>query len=105
MKINKTQRKSLLQNKNYKRYDEKKQELKNKYDEQLFINSIRGRGEIPYSVEEREQHKKYLEKICSILIKANGDYQKFTWDIMSLQDKIIQERKTRRRANDGHIEY
>ena len=40
-----------------------------------------------------------------MLIEPNGDYQKFTWDIMSTQDKIIQERKTRRRANDGHIEY
>ncbi len=101
MKINKTQRESLMKNKNYKRYDEKKQELKNKYDEQLFINSIRGRGEIPYSVEERKQHKKYLEKICSILIEPNGDYQKFTWDIMSEHDLLMQERKTRRRINDS----
>jgi hypothetical protein len=101
MKINKTQRESLMKNKNYKRYDEKKQELKNKYDEQLFINSTPGRGEIPYSAEERKQHKKYLEKICSILIEPNGDYQKFTWDIMSSHDLLMQERKTRRRINDS----
>ena len=101
MKINKTNRESLIQNKNYKRYDDKKQLLKNKYDKQLFISSSPGRGEIPYSDSERKEHKEYLEKICSMLIEPNGDYQKFTWDIMSQQDKILQERKTRRRANDS----
>ena len=101
MKINKTNRESLIQNKNYKRYDDKKQLLKNKYDKQLFISSSPGRGELPYSDSERKEYKEYLEKICSMLIEANGDYQKFTWDIMSQQDKILQERKTRRRANDS----
>ena len=101
MKINKTNRESLIQNKNYKRYDDKKQLLKNKYDKQLFISSSPGRGEIPYSDSERKEYKEYLEKICSMLIEPNGDYQKFTWDIMSQQDKILQERKTRRRANDS----
>jgi len=101
MKINKTQRKALMQNVNYQNYDKKKQELKNKYDKHLFISSSPGRGEIPYSDSERKEYKEYLEKICSMLIEANGDYQKFTWDIMSQQDKILQERKTRRRANDS----
>jgi len=105
MKINKTNRESLIENKNYKRYDDKKQKLKNKYDKQLFKSSSPGRGLTPYSDSERKEHKEYLEKLCSMLLEANGDYQKFTWDIMSTHDKIIQERKTRRRANDGNIEY
>ena len=57
MKINKTNRESLIQNKNYKRYDDKKQKLKNKYDKQLFISSSPGRGEIPIQIQKEKNIK------------------------------------------------
>ena len=104
MKINKTNRESLIQNKNYKRYDEKKQKLKNKYPQEVFELEPTGRPPleyIRYSEKERKLHKDYLKKVADLLFEPSGDYQKFSWDIMSTQDKILQERKTRRRANDS----
>ena len=104
MKINKTNRKSLMKNENYKRYDEKKQKLKNKYPQEIFTLQPTGRPKIEYTIydeKERELHKDYLKKLTDLLFKPNGDYQKFTWDIMSQHDMILQERKTRRRINDS----
>ena len=98
MKINKTQRESLLQNKNYKRYDEKKQKLKNKYPQEIFTLQPPGRPRLQYTIydeKERELHKDYLKKLTNLLFEPNGDYQKYCWDTLSEQDKLIAERKAR----------
>lgn len=102
MKINKTQRKALMQNVNYQNYDKKKQELKNKYPEKVFEVEPTGRPPleyIRYSIQERELHKDYLRNIATLLMEPNGDYQKFSWDTISEFDKVIMERKTRGRKN------
>ena len=57
MKINKTQRESLLQNENYKRYDEKKQELKNKYPQELFTVQPIGRPRIQYTIYDEKERE------------------------------------------------
>ena len=40
-----------------------------------------------------------------LIFKTNGNFQKFMWDTMPEAEKRAQERKTRRRINDSHIEY
>ena len=102
MKINKTQRKSLMQNVNYQNYDKKKQELKKKYPEKVFEIEPTGRPRldcIRYEEKERELHKDYLRNIATLLMEPNGDYQKYSWDTISEFDKVVMERKTRGRKN------
>ena len=100
MKINKTERKALMQNENYQKYDEKKQKLKNKYPQEVFELEPIGRPKleyIRYSERERKLHKDYLKKVADLLFEPSGDYQKFSWDIISDVDKLAMERKARGR--------
>tara|TARA_R110000868_G_scaffold389003_1_gene658157 strand:- start:140 stop:460 length:321 start_codon:yes stop_codon:yes gene_type:complete len=102
MKINKTERKALMQNENYQKYDEKKQKLKNKYPQEVFELEPIGRPKleyIRYSEKERKLHKDYIKKVADLLFEPSGDYQKFSWDIISDVDKLAMERKSRGRKN------
>ena len=39
-----------------------------------------------------------------LMFKTNGNFQKFMWDDMSEVEKLVQEKKCRRRKNDSKYE-
>lgn len=86
-----------MKNVHYRKYDKKKQKLKKKYPSSVFTTAGPGRNFIDYSAKERELHKSYLKELLDLLFEPNGDYQKFSWDILSDMDKLAMERKARGR--------
>ena len=83
----------------YEKYWIKKQELKSQYPSKLFFNTTgAGNHKIPYSEEERMLHKEYLSKLANLIFEKDGDYQRFTWEMMSEFDKLQMERTARGRT-------
>ena len=89
---------SLLKNKNYKSFWDKKKEIQSKYDERLWDW---GRTNPPkaikkwYLEEGIKQWREYIKEISEEMLKPGSDYQKFTWDILSDRDKEVRERMSK----------
>lgn len=82
----------------YQRYIIQKNEIKAKYPEELFLQGTQsGRRKIKYSIEERDLYKQYLKELGDLLFQPDGDFQQFTWEMLSDADKLEQERKARGR--------
>ena len=92
-----------MKNAHYRNYDKKKQNIKKKYPKSIFKRPSPGRTIDVYTDEERKLHQSYLKELTDLLFEPDGDYQKFSWDIMSEQDKMIMERKARGRK--WHYDY
>ena len=86
-----------MRNAHYRKYDKKKKDIKKKYPAKVFKRDVAGRGFLKYTDEERKLHQSYLKDLLDLIFKPDGDFQQFTWDIMSDQDKMIMERKARGR--------
>lgn len=102
---------SLLKNEHYKRYHDKKQEIKSKYPQEMWIKSpnTSSNSSLKIKLEEyiknyRKLHKEYLKELGDLIFEPDGDFQKFSWENMSEADKVVQERKSRARLNiaKGH---
>ena len=50
----------------------------------------------------RKLYQKYLKDIGDLLMKPDGNFQKFIWDIRSENDKLIQERQARGRKSSPY---
>jgi len=85
------------QNRYYIKYEKQKLKIKDKYKNKIdFSDDKPGpRKPVTYERAERELYQAYLKKVGDLLMKPNGNFQKFMWDIMSDNDKLIQERKAR----------
>lgn len=100
-------------NKYYQLYEEEKQQIKDKYPPEIFkLESQSGRNEKKikeatdyYLQNHRHLHQQYLKEIANLIFEPNGNYQKFTWDIMAEVDKLEMERKARGRIYGGNGEY
>jgi hypothetical protein len=103
VKINKTKREHLMTNAHYRNYDKKKESIKKKYPKSIFKKPSLGRTVDVYTDEERKLYQAYLKELTDLLFEPDGDYQKFTWEILSEQDKMIMERKARGRK--WHYDY
>ena len=87
------------QNPYYLKYEKQKLKIKDKYKDKIKFDHHRPGPRVPepYDPAERELYQTYLKKVGDLLMKPQGNFQKFLWDIMSDNDKIIQERKARGR--------
>ena len=77
------QLKVLLKNPHYQKYYEKKLEILSKYP--------------PQKERTREEHTAFMKEVGELIWEQDGDFQKYVWESMSEQDKIIQERTARGR--------
>jgi|11_taG_2_1085331.scaffolds.fasta_scaffold04413_3 hypothetical protein len=80
-----------MKNKDYVKFREQKQELLEKYPDNLFADIKSGRFIEPYPEEDRETYKRWLKEICDLLHEQDGNYQKFVWSTLSTRDKFIRE--------------
>jgi hypothetical protein len=92
-----------MTNAHYRNYDKKKESIKKKYPKSIFKKPSLGRTVDVYTDEERKLYQAYLKELTDLLFEPDGDYQKFTWEILSEQDKMIMERKARGRK--WHYDY
>ena len=89
----------------YQRYIIQKNEIKAKYPEEIFLlGSKIGRRSIKYSKEQRELHKQYLIELGDLLFQPGGNFQQFTWELLSDADKELMERKSKSKKT-RKIEY
>jgi hypothetical protein len=87
-----------MTNKHYRNYYKKKQKILKKYPKDMFAKPTSGAKPLLYDNEkQQEQYRQWCKDILDLLFEPDGDYQKFTWDIMSDNDKETMERKARGR--------
>ena len=103
-------REHLLKNENYKKYYDKKLEILKNYEQEIF-NAGYSRGahrtqrqKDKYIEFEQEKYREYIKKVCDLMLKPDGDFQKFVWDIMSETDKELMEKRAKG-SRDRMIEY
>lgn len=91
------------ENKYFAKYAKQRDLIKEKYKDVIVGNTWKpgplSKNFTPYTDAERSRHRKYLKEIGDLMFKPNGWFQKFYWDNLSENEKIIQERKTRGRKN------
>ena len=91
---------TLIDNPHYKRYKIKKDKIKAKYDDRLFIKGQEGlTKEVKewFREEGRKQWRDYLMEINMLMNELDGDFQKFLWDITSDYEKDVMARRARGR--------
>lgn len=91
---------TLIANQHYKRYKIKKDKIKEKYDDRLFIKGQEGltRDVKQWFREEgRKEWSKYLRELSKLMYEKDGDFQKFLWDITSEHEKDVMARRARGR--------
>lgn len=97
----------LKTNPYYLKYWNKKQNIKEKYSEDIFPCYSVGKG---FSVrrgteEQREQYKKYLKEIGDLLFEPNGSYQKFVWEELTPPGEREEMERRARGRKPRTIEY
>ena len=97
-------------NEYYKAFIKEKEEIKSKYPEEIFDKAVSGRNTIrEYKVYldkgHRDLHKQYIRELADLIFTPGGNYQQFTWDIMSEVEKIEMERLARGHNYGGTGEY
>lgn len=95
---------TMLENEHYLNYAKEKEKIKEKYDKRLFESKTRVNDKKWFKEEGRKEWKKYLNEINELMFKQNGDFQKFSWDIMSENERLQQERWARGRMVRG-VDY
>ena len=92
----------LKQNKNYLKYWEKKQKIKEKYPQDLWIRPNGSKNALNKNYNNHHLWKKYIKEIGDLLFKPNGDYQKFSWEVLiSDSHKEIMAQKARGSQREG----
>jgi hypothetical protein len=97
---------SLLSNKHYKAFYTKKQRIKSKYPSLLFkqYTTRPPKQDKDWYKEEGQLYwRKYCKEVADLIFEQNGDFQEFTWDIISENDRLLMERKARGRKR--HYDY
>jgi len=100
----------LLKDKNYSKYNDRKQKIKEKYSEDIFPNHIPEGFSVHPRIhptdKQRKEYLKYLKEIGDLLLKPKGDYQKFCWDYLTSQGKKkIMENKAKGNVYGGRSYY
>lgn len=98
------------ENKYYKLYEKEKQVIKDKYPEEIFVEPIKGRCTIREGKEyiqsgQQELHRQYLKELADLIFTPDGNYQKFTWDIIGDAEKLEMDRRARGSKYGGTGEY
>jgi hypothetical protein len=72
----------FLDNKHYLKYKKQKQKIIDKHPK-IKTNPYKTGPQIIYNWtdDERKEWRSYIKQIADLLLKPNGNYQKFIWDI------------------------
>ena len=89
----------LLDNKHYNKYYKKKLKINKRYDKRLFefLNGNNKKGTEWYLESGQEEWRKYCKEVLDLMFQKEGDFQRFTWDIMSNNEVEVMERRARGR--------
>ncbi len=72
----------FLDNKHYLKYKKQKQKIVDKHPNITFYRNTTGPStSYIWTDGERKEWKNYIKKIADLLLKPNGEFQKFFWDI------------------------
>lgn len=97
----------MLQNENYRKFLEDKQQVKSKYNPRIFLDSGAPntlKEKKWFSEEGRIEYRKYLNEMINVMLDMGSNYSKFIEDVEPESDKVKRERATRGRINKtkGH---
>jgi hypothetical protein len=85
-------------NKHYIKYAKEKAKITAKYKGKIYFDSLdtkQKRSHTPYDKKERELYLTYLKEIGDLLLKPDGSFQEFVWDIVAPSTKAIQKIRAR----------
>ena len=86
----------LKENKDYLKYWEKKQKIKEKYPQELWNRPSGSKNTLNKNYNNHHLWKEYLKEIADLLLEPNGDYQKFSWEeLIPPGERKIMEYKAR----------
>lgn len=92
--INLKNKEQLLSHKEYKKYWNKKQKIKENYNDSIFYHA-RGGNDAYYKKGEQQEFREYLKEIGDLMWKPNGSFQKFCWDLINVHEKEQMNRRAR----------
>ena len=73
---------NFLDNKHYLKYKKQKQRIVDKHPNITFYRKTTGPSiDYNWTEDERQEWKKYIKQIADLILKPNGEFQKFFWDI------------------------
>jgi len=87
----------LIDHKDFSSYRKSRDEIQSRYP--------------PIAKMSREEYKRYVSEVLELLLKPDGDYQKWAWDATSEGDKIKMERAAKgrkrytRSIESDNVEY
>lgn len=92
----------LKENKNYLKYWKKKQKIKEKYPQELWNRPNGSKNALNKNYNNHHLWKEYIKEIADLLLEPNGDYQKFSWEVLiSDSNKEIMAQKARGSQREG----
>tara|TARA_A100001201_G_scaffold142790_1_gene142014 strand:- start:4136 stop:4465 length:330 start_codon:yes stop_codon:yes gene_type:complete len=98
VKISVNDLRTKMTNKGYSRYHKQKLKIQKKYDERLFNwSSSRESKQTKdwFKEEGQEEWRRYIKEISDIMFEPAGNFQQFTWDILSKTEQEYRDRKAR----------
>ena len=92
----------LMENEYYKKYYEQKQKIKERYPQDLWERPNGSKNALNKNYNNHHLWKEYIKEIADLLLQPNGDYQKFSWEVLiSDSDKVVMEQKARGNQREG----
>ena len=90
------------QNQYYIKYAKQKLRIRKKYEDKINFGNESTDSIKLWNDNTRKLYQKYLKDIGDLLMKPDGNFQKFIWDIRSENDKLIQERQAMGRKSSPY---
>jgi len=84
------------ENEHYKVYFKEKQEIQEKYPRWVSEDITKQNREY-----DRKVWLEYLKEIADLMLRPNGDFQKYVWDTISESDREVMERNSRPSMQGG----
>jgi len=84
------------ENEHYKVYFKEKQEIQEKYPRWVSEDITKQNREY-----DRKVWLEYLKEIADLMLRPNGDFQKYVWDTISESDREVMERNSRASMQGG----
>ena len=79
----------FISNPHYSKYIERKARILSKYPPTLFTENL-------ITNKDKKLHKKYLKEIADLLLKPNGNFQKFIWHLEAEEKERVEIRRKRK---------
>ena len=73
---------NFLDNKHYLKYKKQKQKIVDKHPNITFYRNTTGpSSKYIWTEDEKKEWRSYIKQIADLLLKPNGEFQKFFWDV------------------------